>query len=59
MPAPRSPLEMARKHTLATAALDGDVVDSTAYPSEMGKIVEQGNDEVRGHLVEVKSLRPA
>ena len=28
----------------------GDVVDSTAYPSEMGKIVEQGNDGVRARL---------
>ena len=26
------------------------VVDSTAYPSEMGKIVEQGNDGVRAGL---------
>ena len=28
----------------------GDVVDSTAYPSEMGKIVEQGNNGVRAGL---------
>ena len=26
------------------------MVDSTAYPSEMGKIVEQGNDGVRAGL---------